>query len=304
LKWQFDFGPDTWIGHASPAISADGTIYCGVGHGTMDGGSVIAINSNGTERWRKRIANIWVGSSPTIDDEGTVYIGSTWEKETGASYGYLHAFGFKDLEADANGPYYCMVDKPVQFIGFADGGYPPYSYNWDFGDGVVSYEQNPIHNYTSPGNYTVILTVTDSTNGPNSTVNDTTWALIREFNNPPTAPFIYGPTKGTVGISYEYTFVATDPEGDDIYYVIDWGDGAETGVGPYQSGEEAVTEHTWETMGIFTLRVKAIDRFGAMSNWATLEVSIPKGKTVFNFLELRFPKIYSQFTYLMNFLYW
>jgi chitodextrinase len=36
------------------------------------------------------------------------------------------------------------------------------SWFWDFGDGQVSMEQNPIHTYATEGNYTVSLTVNDS----------------------------------------------------------------------------------------------------------------------------------------------
>jgi len=49
----------------------------------------------------------------------------------------------------------------LQFSGSASGGIPPYTYYWDFGDGITSTLQNPTHYYTVPGNYTVNLTVTD-----------------------------------------------------------------------------------------------------------------------------------------------
>ena len=35
------------------------------------------------------------------------------------------------------------------------------NYTWDFGDGNISYLENPIHLYRNPGNYSVCLTVTD-----------------------------------------------------------------------------------------------------------------------------------------------
>ncbi|MDP2729048.1 MAG: DUF4349 domain-containing protein [Dehalococcoidales bacterium] len=41
------------------------------------------------------------------------------------------------------------------------GGFPPYSYEWDFGDGETSTEASPVHNYKNAGSYTVSLTVTD-----------------------------------------------------------------------------------------------------------------------------------------------
>ena len=36
------------------------------------------------------------------------------------------------------------------------------NYTWDFGDGNISYEQNPLHSYNSVGYYNVTLTVTDN----------------------------------------------------------------------------------------------------------------------------------------------
>jgi len=38
------------------------------------------------------------------------------------------------------------------------------NHTWDLGDGNISYEINPIHQYIMPGNYTVCLTVTDDDN--------------------------------------------------------------------------------------------------------------------------------------------
>ncbi len=50
----------------------------------------------------------------------------------------------------------------VSFSGTATGGDGPYIYEWDFGDGGTSVEQNPMHTYRSPGAYTVTLTVKDA----------------------------------------------------------------------------------------------------------------------------------------------
>jgi len=42
------------------------------------------------------------------------------------------------------------------------GGQSPYTYSWDFGDGLTSARPDPIHNYTIPRVYRVEVTVTDS----------------------------------------------------------------------------------------------------------------------------------------------
>jgi PKD repeat protein len=51
----------------------------------------------------------------------------------------------------------------VCFDPTATGGVPPYIYSWSFGDGSpVSHDQKPCHNFLSAGDFTVILTATDS----------------------------------------------------------------------------------------------------------------------------------------------
>jgi len=89
-KWTFSLGTNRHIHKSCPAISADGTIYVGTNIGEVSGGEIIAVNPNGTERWRKKIAfDGWIDSSPVIGEDGTVYIGSAYE----VSHGFLHAFG-------------------------------------------------------------------------------------------------------------------------------------------------------------------------------------------------------------------
>jgi PKD repeat protein len=69
-----------------------------------------------------------------------------------------------DLRANAYGPYNGSVNIPVQFSGNASGGSPPYTWLWDFGDGNTSTQQKLQHTYETEGNYTVLLTVKDSSN--------------------------------------------------------------------------------------------------------------------------------------------
>ena len=51
--------------------------------------------------------------------------------------------------------------QAIRFEGGISGGFAPYSYEWDFGDGETSTIQAPSHAYKTVGSYTVSLRVTD-----------------------------------------------------------------------------------------------------------------------------------------------
>ena len=112
-------------------------------------------------------------------------------------------------------------------------------------------------------------------------------------NTAPNTPTITGDIKGASGEAHDYTFSATDPDGFDIFYVIDWGDGSEeVTIGPFESGESTIESHTYAEDGDYTIRCKTVDLVDAESEWATLEVSMPRIKAINLFLERlmeRFP---------------
>ena len=84
------------------------------------------------------------------------------------------------------------------------------------------------------------------------------------------------PSSGQTWTRYEYTFSAADPDGNDLYYYIEWGDGtAEEWIGPYSSEEEAIADHMWKIRGTRSVRAKAKDVYGEESDWGTLEVTMP-----------------------------
>ncbi len=96
-------------------------------------------------------------------------------------------------------------------------------------------------------------------------------------NSNPFPPIITGQDKGETNKEYEYKFISIDPEGDDITYCINWGDNtSEVYIGPHPSNEEISTTHTWSEKGNYTIKAKAIDIYGAESNWSILELTIPK----------------------------
>ena len=99
MRWTFYLGTDRHIFTSCPAVAAEGTIYVGVDIGEVTAGEILAVNPDGTERWRKIISDEWVDSSPAIAADGTVYIGST-----GGPSGYLHAFGSIESNTPPDNP--------------------------------------------------------------------------------------------------------------------------------------------------------------------------------------------------------
>lgn len=97
------------------------------------------------------------------------------------------------------------------------------------------------------------------------------------INHPPHKPTVTGPSNGKVGRRYSYSISTIDPDGDDVSYYIDWGDGAEkTCRGPFPSGERITFFHSWNSNGDFIVQVNAQDALGAKSDNATLSVTMPK----------------------------
>ena len=74
----------------------------------------------------------------------------------------LAAFKFElnsvNVDLNAIAPQMCISDAQV-FYGITDNGN---AFQWDFGDGTYSTEQNPTHEYITPGNYVVTLTISDT----------------------------------------------------------------------------------------------------------------------------------------------
>ena len=89
---------------------------------------------------------------------------------------------------------------------------------------------------------------------------------------PPTKPGTpTGQTQGRFEQDYTYTTSSTDPNGDRLYYMWDWGDGTTSGwLGPFNSGVLCLATHSWNTTNIYTVIVKAKDTTGLESPWSNL----------------------------------
>jgi hypothetical protein len=89
-------------------------------------------------------------------------------------------------------------------------------------------------------------------------------------NHPPAVPAApTGPDTGVTNLDYTFTATTTDPDGDNVSFMFDWGDGTfSPWVGPYASGGTGSAQHAWTAAGTFAVKVKAKDTFGAESTWS------------------------------------
>ncbi len=120
-----------------------------------------------------------------------------------------------------------------------------------------------------------------------------------------------GPATGKSGMSYIYSTSTTDNDGDNIYYLFDWGDDTESSwIGPYNSGSTVNASHIWLSKGTFIVKVKAKDDpngdgnldDGTESVWSeSLSVRMPKNK-VFDTPLVQLFKNHPKFVPVLRFL--
>lgn len=179
-----------------------------------------------------------------------------------------------------------------------DGDQIYYRFNW--GDGSTSGWLGPYasgqtgtgyHIWTVLGTYNVTVQAHDIW-GATSPWSDPLVVTITN-NTPPYKPQITGPSKGVPGTSYRFDFQTTDPQGDNIWYFVDWGDNSTSGwLGPYVSGYTLHVQHSWAEKGNFTVKAKAKDTYGAESDWGTMNVVMPSVYISYNSLLLRLVQKY------------
>ena len=96
--------------------------------------------------------------------------------------------------------------------------------------------------------------------------------------NIPMFPTITGPMSGELGDCYEYEVSYEDPEGDDVYFKINWGDGRiQNWDGPYKSGEVVNYSHYWSPIsfpggGNFNIVVQAKDDYNVLSRQSKIRI--------------------------------
>lgn len=94
-------------------------------------------------------------------------------------------------------------------------------------------------------------------------------STCEDCNCPPSVPQISGPHNGLVNENLTFHLITTDPEGENVYYMINWGDNTTSGwLGPYASGVEINVVHSYGAPGSYAIKAKAKDAKGNESSWS------------------------------------
>jgi hypothetical protein len=142
---------------------------------------------------------------------------------------------------------------------------------WEVGYQAIFYHEYEFNQYYhSPDDIIENMNIdyaTRSTRLMVATLAELAQLYIQKAPDKPSTPT--GPPSGKTGEEYTYYSVTTDPQGEQIEYLFDWGDGSDSGwVGPYNSGEEGSASHIWTTKDNYEIKVKARDSLGHESPWS------------------------------------
>lgn len=84
---------------------------------------------------------------------------------------------------------------------------------------------------------------------------------------PPSIPQIRGPTAGLTGQELTFYFKTEDPNGDQVYYMIDFGGNITSWIGPSNSGDEISQTYTFNEPGTYLIKAKAKNVNDKESSW-------------------------------------
>ena len=133
----------------------------------------------------------------------------------------------------------------------------PASWSWDFGDGSKSLAQNPVHEYSNDGVYSVKLTVTNS-KGLNSTQKIN---YIIVSTRPPSSNFYSNVTDGDVPLTVQFYDIST---GSPDSWRWNFGDGTDS--------TEQNPMHTYFSVGTYEVNLVVSNAKGTSSKTVAITV--------------------------------
>ncbi|MGA2933788.1 MAG: PKD domain-containing protein [Methanomicrobiales archaeon] len=170
--------------------------------------------------------------------------------------------------------------SPPLFVQFTDtSSGSPTSWNWDFGDGGSSTDQNPSYTYTTPGTYTVFLIATNDEGSNTSTEENyitvgavptaapiLVLTLVPTTAPPPSAPvasFIDDPILGSAPLTVQFTDLS---DGSPTSWHWDFGDGG--------TSTDQNPSYTYTTPGSYTVTLTDANSAGSSTSTGTDKITV------------------------------
>ncbi len=191
---------------------------------------------------------VWNGTLVTSNYTSDVHVYEPVKGDLSANFAASPRSGYSPLNVS-------FIDQSVGAL----------SWNWTFDINTTttdpeSSNQNPVHTYTDPGWYTVILNVTDNYSSDQGSNSTSTQSIIHVF--PPRLPspdFVASPQSGTTNMTVTFTdltpvssefFGNLSPDQWHYSYLWDFGDDSEN----YPTNEPYAV-HTYTEKGLFDVWV-------------------------------------------------
>jgi len=300
LKWRFKTGG---VIKGPASIADDGTVYVG----SADDYLYALYPDNGSMKWSYNI-DYGTESNPSIDSDGTIYCGGKYlyavNPDGTEKWTFDYGPGNSHMSCptiSADGTIYIGTVIDSENGGDIIAVNPDGTERWRKRIATDSVQSSPCIGEDG----TVYI-------GSCSRINGYTYGYLHAFSdiNPdaPYTPTITGETNGGAGKEYEYTFSATDPNGDDVSYYIEWGYTEDhVTVGPYSSGEEITLSYSWpeDRERGYIIIARAGDTDGNWGPVGELRVTMPISQQDYSFPLLqrlleRFPNAFPILRHLLG----
>jgi len=250
----------------------------------------VELHPNGTSTAVWRFADLELGEATAIEMEIEVLDGGVWKTDESSTIRFTDFRGVQQIveipsllltgiepnrapvasfEVAAEPPYgvdslVCFEDTSIDDDGEI------VSWEWDFGDGVISSEQDPEHRFSEAGTFVVSLVATDE-DGDRSEPYET--GVMIDPNRPPTASFSIKTKKAVDTVDpVQFEDTSVDPDGEVVAWRWDFGDG--------ETSDEQNPGHRYHDTGTFTVSLVVIDGAGEESEPIEADVIVELGPRV------------------------
>jgi outer membrane protein assembly factor BamB len=232
---------------ASPTW-ANGVVYVGTGS------QIYAVDAEtGVTLWNATVPGAGSVVAESVVLNGRLYVPSG----NYSTEGNLTAYGLLlNGSGTVSAPNGWFAAANTSFAATAEGGMPPYSFQWSFGDGTSGYGPLTTHAYLATGNFTATLWINDSAN--DSFEENFTFLVL-----PPSDPMLAAQIASTSvagALPFVISLNGSESGGAFPPYYFRWS----FGDGTNASG--ATTSHTYFRVGQYTVTLSVSDRFGNIAN--------------------------------------